>query len=76
MLILCRSVFGIAENLPKNIIGTVQQDAIIFSSGIYLGNLTVGYSYDFTISPLSTSAGGAHEVSLVYDLQQNHCTAV
>jgi len=51
----------------KNIIGTVQQDAIIFLLGIYLKDFTVGYSYDFTISPLSTSAGGAHEISLVYE---------
>jgi type IX secretion system PorP/SprF family membrane protein len=51
----------------KNVIGTVQQDALIFLLGIYLKDFTVGYSYDFTISPLSTSAGGAHEISIVYE---------
>jgi type IX secretion system PorP/SprF family membrane protein len=51
----------------KNVIGSVQQDAIVFMLGLYLKDFTVGYSYDFTISPLATSAGGAHEISIVYE---------
>ncbi len=51
----------------NNVIGTVQQDALIFLLGIYLKDFTIGYSYDFTISPLSTSSGGAHEISIVYE---------
>jgi len=51
----------------KDIIGTVQQDAIVFLLGLYLKDFTIGYSYDFTISPLATNAGGAHEVSLIYE---------
>lgn len=53
----------------KSISNSLQQDALIFVMGIYLKNLTVGYSYDFTISPLSTAAGGAHEISLVYEFE-------
>ncbi|MBS1950892.1 MAG: hypothetical protein OJF59_003282 [Cytophagales bacterium] len=51
----------------KSVIGSVQQDAVIFLLGIYLKDFTIGYSYDFTISPLATSAGGAHEISLIYE---------
>ena len=31
-------------------------------------NLRIGYSYDVTISILATNSGGAHEVSLVYEV--------
>lgn len=50
-----------------NYIGTVNQDAIIFTMGLYLSSFTVGYSYDFTLSELSTTSGGAHEISIVYE---------
>ncbi|GAB1445799.1 MAG: type IX secretion system membrane protein PorP/SprF [Cyclobacteriaceae bacterium] len=50
-----------------NVIGTVNQDALIFVMGIYLANFNVGYSYDFSVSELSTSSGGAHEISIVYE---------
>lgn len=51
----------------ENYIGTVNQDALILTLGMYLNTFTVGYSYDFTISELSTSSGGAHEISIVYE---------
>jgi len=51
----------------KNSLGTINQDALIFTMGLYLKNFTVGYSYDFSISALSTSSGGAHEISLLYE---------
>jgi type IX secretion system PorP/SprF family membrane protein len=51
------------------VIKTVQQDALIFTMGIYLKSLTIGYSYDFTTSSLSTASGGAHEISLVYEFE-------
>jgi type IX secretion system PorP/SprF family membrane protein len=38
-------------------------DAIIPMLGIHYKSLRVGYSYDFTISNLKGSSGGAHEVS-------------
>lgn len=54
------------ETTVKN---TIQQDALIFTMGIYLKSLTIGYSYDFTTSQLSTASGGAHEISLVYEFE-------
>lgn len=51
----------------ENVIGTVNQDALIFTMGLYLKNLNIGYSYDFNVSALSTASGGAHEISLVYE---------
>lgn len=52
------------ETTVKN---SIQQDALVFTMGLYLKNLTVGYSYDFSLSGLSTATGGAHEVSVVYE---------
>jgi type IX secretion system PorP/SprF family membrane protein len=51
----------------KNISNTVEQDAFILFMGLYLKKLTIGYSYDFTISKLQTASGGAHEISLTYE---------
>jgi type IX secretion system PorP/SprF family membrane protein len=42
-------------------------DAIIGLIGIKTKQLHIGYSYDFTISNLIASTGGAHEISLVYE---------
>jgi type IX secretion system PorP/SprF family membrane protein len=42
-------------------------DAIIGLIGIKTDQLHIGYSYDFTISNLIGSTGGAHELSLVYE---------
>jgi type IX secretion system PorP/SprF family membrane protein len=42
-------------------------DAIIGLVGIKTKQLHIGYSYDFTISSLISSTGGAHEISLVYE---------
>lgn len=42
-------------------------DAIIGLVGIKTDKLHIGYSYDFTISNLISSSGGAHELSLVYE---------
>jgi type IX secretion system PorP/SprF family membrane protein len=50
-----------------NDFGTINQDALIFNMGLYLASFTIGYSYDFSISKLSTSSGGAHEISIVYE---------
>ena len=50
-----------------NVIGTVNQDAMIFVMGLYVGAFQIGYSYDFSVSELSTSSGGAHELSLIYE---------
>lgn len=45
----------------------VQNDALVFSLALLFNAFQVGYSYDFTISELSTAAGGAHEISLIYE---------
>lgn len=42
-------------------------DAVIGLIGIKTEQLHIGYSYDFTISNLISSSGGAHEISLVYE---------
>jgi type IX secretion system PorP/SprF family membrane protein len=51
----------------KTVINTVAQDALILQLGMYFKNLTVGYSYDFTISEMQTASGGAHEISAVFE---------
>jgi type IX secretion system PorP/SprF family membrane protein len=58
----------------KNIINTVEQDALILFAGLYLKNLTIGYSYDFTISQLESHSGGAHEVSIAYQFSSKSST--
>lgn len=42
-------------------------DAVIGLIGIKTNDLHIGYSYDFTISNLISSTGGAHEISMVYE---------
>jgi type IX secretion system PorP/SprF family membrane protein len=50
----------------KSVINSVEQDALILFLGLYLKQLTVGYSYDFTVSELQTASGGSHELSVMY----------
>ncbi|MDL5045722.1 type IX secretion system membrane protein PorP/SprF [Oscillatoria amoena NRMC-F 0135] len=50
----------------KTVSNSVAQDAAIVQLGLYMRNLTIGYSYDFTISELQTTSGGAHEIALIY----------
>jgi type IX secretion system PorP/SprF family membrane protein len=42
-------------------------DAAIVLVGYKLRALSIGYSYDITISPLMGSSQGSHEISLVYE---------
>jgi len=42
-------------------------DAAIVLVGITWNNIRFGYSYDFTVSNIGGSSGGAHEVSLSWD---------
>lgn len=51
----------------QSVINSVEQDAVILYLGLYLKQLTIGYSYDFTVSELQTASGGAHEISIVYE---------
>jgi type IX secretion system PorP/SprF family membrane protein len=45
------------------------RDAIALLIGYRYEGLSVGYSYDFTVSRLITNTGGAHEISLVYKFE-------
>ena len=45
-----------------------QTDALIFSLGVTTSEFTIGYSYDYTLSDLGVSSGGAHEFSIAYYL--------
>jgi len=51
----------------KTVINSIAQDALILTLGLYFKQLSVGYSYDFTISEMETASGGAHEISLVWE---------
>jgi type IX secretion system PorP/SprF family membrane protein len=44
-------------------------DAIAFLAGYKVEGFSIGYSYDFTISRLLSSTGGAHEISLIYEFK-------
>ncbi len=59
--------------LEKNSANTFDHDAVSMSIGLQINNLTVGYSYDFTISKIIAQSGGSHEVAIVLEFpnQQN-----
>jgi len=42
-------------------------DAVIALIGFKTDQIHIGYSYDFTVSNLISSTGGAHEISLIYE---------
>ena len=44
-------------------------DAIAFLAGYKIEDFSIGYSYDFTISRLLSSTGGAHEISMIYEFK-------
>ena len=50
--------------------GVANNDAVALIGGIRTKALRIGYSYDFTISRLMTSTGGAHEISIIYHFNQ------
>lgn len=45
-------------------------DAIIFMAGYKIDDITIGYSYDYTISILAGATGGAHEISVGYEFNK------
>jgi type IX secretion system PorP/SprF family membrane protein len=47
-------------------------DAIIANVGVNFDKWSLGYSYDFTISELSIASGGAHEISLTLNLNEDN----
>lgn len=51
---------------PSNI------DAAILNVGVRVGNMKVSYSFDATLSSLSFRSGGAHEIGLVFNLDDQN----
>jgi type IX secretion system PorP/SprF family membrane protein len=47
--------------------GFGNNEALIFMVGMHYNKLSVGYSYDLTISKLTPASGGSHELSLIYE---------
>jgi type IX secretion system PorP/SprF family membrane protein len=45
------------------------KDAFIVLMGIQTDVLKIGYSYDVTVSKLSTASGGAHEVTMAFTMK-------
>jgi len=45
-------------------------DAIVFLVGYKIEDVSVGYSYDYTISSLAGTTGGAHEISVIYEFNK------
>lgn len=52
--------------------GYANNDAIAVLIGFIVNDLRIGYSYDVTISRLAGNTGGAHELTLGYELAQRH----
>lgn len=48
--------------------GYANNDAITALVGVIIHDLRIGYSYDITVSRLAGQAGGAHEITLGYEL--------
>lgn len=51
--------------------GLENRDAVVFMIGYKANNLSIGYSYDFTISQLIGATGGSHEISIIYEFNLN-----
>ncbi len=49
-------------------INSENSDAVILIAGYTISNVTIGYSYDATVSDLAGETGGAHELSLRFQL--------
>lgn len=58
-----RGIPGIKENAN----GSINQDAMAVMVGYLINNMTIGYSYDLTISQLTPNSGGAHELSIILE---------
>jgi type IX secretion system PorP/SprF family membrane protein len=52
--------------------GYANNDAVAVLVGFIVDDLRIGYSYDITISRLAGQAGGAHELTLGYEIAQPH----
>ena len=66
-------VFGVwYRGIPlfKSYDNVINNDAIALLIGYTIKdyNLSIGYSYDATISRLATNSSGSHEISIVYEI--------
>lgn len=52
--------------------GYGNHDAIAALVGVIIKDLRIGYSYDITISRFAGHSGGAHEITLGYELADRH----
>lgn len=48
--------------------GYANRDALVILGGVIVNDLRIGYSYDLTISRLAGHSGGAHEITLGYEM--------
>lgn len=67
-------IFGLwYRGIPlfKSFDGIMNNDALAILVGYKYKTLTFGYSYDVTISRIFAHSGGAHELSLVFEFNQN-----
>jgi len=56
----------IKQSVPDN----TNQDAIIANLGFRFAKFDIMYSYDITVSKLGSGAGGAHEISIKYEVNR------
>ena len=45
------------------------KDALVFILGLQITSVQFAYSFDFTLSNLGSEAGGAHEISLIWEFE-------
>ena len=46
-------------------------ESLVLLFGVQANDLRIGYSYDVTISKLARYSGGAHEISIIYEIANN-----
>lgn len=56
------------RGMPKNS-STKRVDALAFMLGYKWDQVSLGYSYDFTVSKLGINSGGSHEISFIYEFK-------
>jgi type IX secretion system PorP/SprF family membrane protein len=55
----------------QNVENKITQDALVILFSYRHGPIRFGYSYDITISNLGWNSAGSHELSLIYEFNQN-----
>lgn len=52
--------------------GYANNDAVAILVGTIVNDMRIGYSYDLTMSRLASHSGGAHEITLGYEIASRH----